>query len=312
MPLQVRILNITFEMANGEKVVFGHTLAFIVKIHKDALSPQNRCTIDIYNLTKTRREQLLSQFTAWNKRNVNTTNIVKGRSGEGTPNFQGNPYINVTIEAGYIGTNGTNTTAVVFIGQVVEVTVARLPPDLGVSIECYTRQLDKLNRRTNRPPPNATFLEYAQWVGRQMDVPVVCETKVNDSKDWRHSAATQWVNNLIIDLQNSYMPDVVAFFENGTLIVRDLDRVITTAEIVEVDEFIGTPMYTEYGMQFKALFNPRITLVSAVRLKSLMNPSLNGDYILQSIDYELASRDLAFYVTGYGSPPSAASGNDQN
>jgi hypothetical protein len=298
MPLAVRILNIIFEMHDGTKVVLDHTLHFSAKIHKDALAPQNTCTISIYNLTKTRREQLLSQFTAWNRRIVNTTNVVAAGQ---------NKYINVTVEAGYVS-GGKNTTAVVFVGQVVEVTMASAPPDLGIRIECYTRQLDKTNRRTNRPPPQATFLEYAQWVGRQMDVPVVCETKVNDSKDWRHSVGTQWVSNLIIDLQDSYKPNVVAFFENGTLIVRDLDRVITTAEIVDVEEFIGTPMYTEYGMQFKALFNPRITLVSAVRLKSLMNPSLNGQYILQSIDYELASREVPFYVSGSGSPPASQVG----
>lgn len=240
------------------------------------------------------REDLLSTFTAWNKRRVETTPIVaRGQ----------NPYVNVTVEAGY-SSAGSIATSKVFVGQVVEVKPGRMPPDLSVQIECFTRQLDKTTRRTNPPPENSTFREYAQWVADQTNSPLICETSFNDSRNWNHSSATQWVYNLIIDLQDMYKPDIVAFYENGTLIVRDKDKVVSIADKVTVSEFIGTPMYTEYGMQFKALFDPRITLVSAVKLNSKMNPSLNGDYVLQTVEYELASREANFYVTGFGSPPS--------
>jgi hypothetical protein len=294
MPLKKRILNVFLHMPGGD-VILDQSLDLHVHVHKDALAPQHLCTVDITNLNKVLREQLLNQFTAWNKRMV--------ERGGAKPNGPNNPYINVTVEAGYFD-GSQNITAVIFVGQVVQVSPSGAPPNLAVKIECYTQQTNKLTWTSGRPPPNATFKEYVMWAGKLMQVDnIICETSMNDSRNWNQSASTHIVGDLLIDIQDAYKTDVAAYIDNNVLIVRDKDKIVSISGRVTVKDFIGTPMWTAWGAEFTTLFDPRIILTCAATLESLMNPSLNREFILTSVDYELSSRDVPFYVKANGSPP---------
>jgi hypothetical protein len=290
MPLGQRILQVTIDVPNGQSVTLDQELDLHVSISKNALAIQNKCDITVFNLTQSLRTGLFSQFTAWNKRQVETGGLQPS-------------YSNVTVLAGYKN-GGNSNTSVVFKGQVVQVDPVGAPPDLGAQITCYEHQVSKAAWTTGFAPTNGTFKEYVLWAGKQMGVSrVVCETSYDNTPSGNFFAATHQVSELLIDIQSAYRPNVAAFIDNDVLIVMDVNKVVSERGSVTIDEFVGAPMWTEYGVQFKTLFDPNIVLACAANLNSKINPALNNSYIISTLSYALSSRDTEFYVTASGSPP---------
>src|ERR1700688_1834209 len=87
MSLSNRVLNVTLSMPSGP-VVLDASLNMHVNAYKASLAIQNRATIEVFGLTETLREELLSQFTLYNRQNV--------LAGTATP-----VWVNVEIDAGY-------------------------------------------------------------------------------------------------------------------------------------------------------------------------------------------------------------------
>lgn len=294
MPLGARILNVVLKLPNGD-VILDDSLDLKVRIHKDALAIQQSCEIVVTDLSQSMREMLISRFSAWQNRNV------QQGTGQST-------YIGVTVQAGYetFSRNAmqTNVTTV-FTGQVVTAGPVGALPNLAVRIICYSRQVDRTGWVTpDSMPAQTTFKNYVKLAAEAMGLNFVCETSYNDKVITNPGASVYNVGSLLIDLQSYYRPNVAAYIDNGTLYVKDVNKVITTANTVNVDEFINTPMWTEWGAEFECLFNPQITLACAAQLKSKMNPSLNQSaFVIYTLDYDLTSRDTAFYVKASGSPP---------
>jgi|GEM_PF-4118630 len=298
MPLGQRFLQVNITMPqSGAVVTIDQTMEMHVQIHKDALAIQNKANITIFNLTHSARQQLLSNFTAFNKRQAETG--VKAAQ-----------YCAVEILAGYTNNaataiNNGSTPAHVFQGDVVLCEPVGAPPNLGVQITCYEHQLDKLQWKTEFAPVQTTFKQYVEWAGRQMGVErTVCQTSYDNKVISNPGATAHTVEDLLLDIQSMYRPAVAAFIDNNDLIVMDMNKVIAIRGSTTVDEFVGTPMWTEWGVQFQTLFNPAILLAGGVTLKSKMNPSLNNSYVVSSIDYDLTSRDTNFHGK-YNANPAA-------
>jgi hypothetical protein len=263
-----------------------------IRIHKAALAIQNSCDIDVFNLSQTLRASLLSQFTAWNKRNIEA-----GKAG-----YEAS-YINVSVTAGYKNGNQQTTTQA-FQGQIVLSAPISMFPNLGTRISCYSQQINKLNFVTEPAPTSGTFKSYVQWAAQWMGVSsVVCETSYDNTNITNPFASTHVAASLLIDIQGLYRNNVVAFIDNNILYVKDVNKVISSANIVTVDEFVGTPpMWTEWGVEYTTLFNPQIVLAGATTLKSSLNPSLNQTFVTSSLEYDLNSRETPFYVKVNGNP----------
>lgn len=291
MPLKKRILRVRLQMPNGEKII-DQELFLRIQIQKAALALQNRCVIDIGGLSSVLREELLSQFTAWKRRKV--------VAGELDPD-----YLNVSIEAGY-EENGVDNSTLVFRGQVVQCDLVSVPPDIVVRLECSTQQIDKRPFASDRAPAQTTFANYVKWAAQQMgfgDDNYRCETSFNERIINNPGRSISTVGALLIDIQSYDTPNVVAFVDDDVLIVKDRTKVINPSDIAQVTEFIGVPSWQEYGVEFATLFDSNIRLAQAVELHSKMNTSVNGQYVLTTLTYDLASRDTPFYVKAYGSPP---------
>lgn len=289
MALGSRILKVTFSLQNGD-VVLDETIEMRVRIRKLALAIQSKCSIDVMNLSGTLRETLLSQFTQWRYRNV--------VAGLADPN-----YVNVKVEAGYRSVDKDIATTI-FEGQVVTATPISAPPTIGIRLDCFSRQIDKTAFVTEPAPASGTFKAYVEWAGKQMGVEkTICETSYNNNVLTNQFATANTVSSLIIQIQDVYKPAVVAFVDNNTLIVRDLNKAISPAQIITVSEFIGTPMWNDWGVEFECLMNPEISLVNAASITSKLNPSLHGTYVVSGIEYDLTSRDTPFYMKVSGLPP---------
>lgn len=289
--LKIRVLRVTLAMPGGN-VVLNEELDLRVNIRKAALALQNRAQVIVFGMSKTLREQLLSQFTAWNKRQVDSG--VKEQK-----------WIDVKIEAGYRDHENKEVSAVVFKGQVVLVNLVGLPPDIGISITCFSRQIDKTSFVSDPAPVKTTLEEYVKWAAGQMGLAdnYLCDTSYNKMVLTNPSSGAFTIAAILIDIQNARRPDIAAFIDDDFLVVKDRDRIINPSDIAKVKEFVGIPSWTEWGVEFTQLFDTNTKLAHAADLESILNPSVNGKYVIVSLNYDLTSRDVPFYVMAQGAPP---------
>ncbi len=290
MPLKQRLLRANFTLPSGEKVLLDETLHMRMQIRKAALDFQHQCTLEVTNLNSSLREKLLSQFTAWNKQR-----LISGKMKSGG-------YVTLDVSAGYDG----NETPI-YTGQITSCGPTQPPPNIAVRIEAFTRQLDRRNQKSEPAPTKTTLLGYVKWAAGQMELGdnFTCETSYNDAEITNPSVSTYIIGDLLIDIQSikEVRGKIAAYIDNGWLYVKDINKIVSTAEVVTIDEFIGTPQWTEWGMEAQTLFNPKIILPGGVKLISKMNPSLNKTFVVLCLEYDLNSRDVPFYVKVSGAPP---------
>lgn len=297
MALRNRVLIVTLELPD-QTVVLTQDINIRVKIQKAALAIQNRATVEIIGLTGSLREQLLSQFTAFNQRQV-----AAGQAEQ--------KWINIEIKAGWQTQSKYETGAnieqpsTVFKGQVVTCELTSVPPNIGVSLTCFTRQIDRTRFVTSPAPDGTTFAAYVAWAADQMGFGTnfICDTSNNNTIISNPARSIFVASALLIDIQNMYRPDVAAFVDDDFLIVKDRNKILNPSQSAMLSEFIGVPTWTEWGVSFTCLFDQAVRLAQGATLTSSMNPSLNGTYVVMEIEYDLTSRDGPFYVKGSASPP---------
>ncbi len=282
MVMKTRLLRVTLNI-NGEDVILDEKLMLSIRIKKAALALRNKATINVGGLTQQRREQLLSNFTAFNQR-------LRAR-GQLADN-----YINVKIEAGY-SVGGVSTLTQVYKGQVVSCSLIAEPPNVIVQITCYTQQQDTTNFITEPAPSGVTYGEYAAWAAKQMglslyiDTPFASTIVDNPGRTCFHVAA------LLLDLQRYDRMNIAAYIDDDRLIVKDKSRIIDPSNIFNVSEFLGMPTWTEWGVDFTILFNDAIKLAGGISLKSILNPSINETiFVIVELSYSLESRDKQFQI----------------
>ena len=113
-----------------------------------------------------------------------------------------------------------------------------------------------------------------------------------------------------IYIQRYYPDQIVAFIDDSALVVMTIGAVVASRGTVQIgygseNPFIGIPEWTEFGIAGKVLFTPELKLGCAVNAVSVMNPSINGSYVVGKIDYELTCRDTPFYASFTAYPKAA-------
>jgi hypothetical protein len=302
MALRNRILTVALSMPGG-LVTLDQSINLKVNIHKASLAIQNRATIDIIGLTGSLREELLSQFTAFNQRQVTAGQLEQ-------------KWIDVEVKAGWDTPSKYSTgstiqqPSTVFKGQVVICELTSSPPNIGIRLTCFTRQIDRTANISTTAPDKITFKEYVTWAANELGFGPNLKNVSYDVSDkysniiQYNPARSMFVKaRLLIDIQNKYRPDVAAFVDDDILIVKDISAILNPSQTANISEFIGVPTWTEWGVSFKTLFDQSIRLAQGVKLNSVMNPGLNKyPYVVLELEYELTSRDNAFYVTANANP----------
>ncbi len=288
MPLPQRRLKVTFTLAEAE-MVFDETTEMNVSVVKDCLSMRPTATIELFNLTASKRTQLFTQFTEWNLRMIQT-----GLGNPPPPNFLNK----VKIEAGYVGAKGEST-GVIFIGEIVTANLTSSPPNIGMQINCAARQIDR-SKNSEAPDPKMTFSQYVHWAGEKMGITKTdCQTTHDNETVQGMFDSVHDVASLIWEIQAAYRPLVVAYIDNDVLTVRESNRPLTSeTAIIAVDEFIGVPSMTSYGVVYQSLFDQKIHLGGLVTLNSKMNPAISNDtrWLVFKLEYTLSTRNTPFYL----------------
>ncbi len=276
-------------------IIIDDSLDIDVKIHKNVMAYQNKAVINVSGLTTLLRESMLSRFTSYQ-----LSRLTSGLNSQGI--FWG-----VKIEAGYQSTSvGQNQQlSTVFMGELALIEPTSPPPTIGVQLTCYTGQIDKTQWvTTNSLPGTATFREVITWAGAQIQlantinqVNVVIDTDKADVVITNPGVSFREIGAIPAQLMAYFWPAVYAYIDDDTLYVRDRTKIDSSPSVV-LSNFIGTPMWTDFGVRATVLFNESLRLMSNLTIKSVMNPILsNSNFTLGVIDMHLTSRKKPFYTT---------------
>jgi hypothetical protein len=294
MALSQRVLTVTLSIPgiNGMNVItLDASIDLKVNINRAALDLMSTCQIRVTNLSRSLRESLLSQFTAYNKRLIEAGTI--GQSGNTQAGTQ-KSYINVQVMAGYQtpGAQVQMNTCPVFNGQVVLVNPVGSLPNLGFDITCYAMQVSKLQWSNVQGQFGAqtTFKNYVESAAQLLGINANCQSSYDQRIITNPGASVQVLSDFIPDINSLFRPNVQAFYDDpsNTLYVRDTNALLANTTSVTLDEFIDMPSYETWGVQFKVLFDKRIQLPGSVIIQSTQNPTLNGaPFVIYALEYDV-------------------------
>jgi hypothetical protein len=142
------------------------------------------------------------------------------------------------------------------------------------------------------------------WAANLMGLEYSCDTKFDDMKQPNGLASVPSRGALVSAIVQLHAGEIAAYIDDHLFVVRDIDKAINPNEVTQVHDFIGMPLWTDWGCKFTTFFSSNLQLMHFARLNSVMNPSLNTtDWILYTMEYTLSSRNEPFYITAMGSPP---------
>lgn len=92
--------------------------------------------------------------------------------------------------------------------------------------------------------------------------------------------------------------NVKAFIDDDVLYVKDRDKALSgkLRILSQKTGMIGIPKATEKGLEVSYLIDGESCLGGMLRLNSKFNPSLNGDYIIEQLKFDIASHEDAFFI----------------
>ena len=146
---------------------------------------------------------------------------------------------------------------------------------------------------------NITMEEAGKSVANQLglDFEWQAETqKTIDVFNFRGSKAQ------LIEKYNSF-GDVIAFEDNGVLKVQDRNsqrKKSGQIKLISKDTgMIGIPEPDQFGVKVKCLLDPSLACGDWVQVKSERLKSINGQYQIYTLDFDLSSREQAYYCDIY-------------
>jgi hypothetical protein len=292
--LRNRMLRVTFNLPSGD-IQFDESLNINVNIVKEALAVQSHATIEISNMASSVRQALMSNLTAFDIRRIQEGGKVH--------------YINVTIEAGYENPVqfGGNSLTRIFKGQVIMCSLTGTPPDITVRLECATNQINKTVDNTRYTADGKTLKEFVYWAGAQMGFEenlISCHTDYDDQEINNVGTTTAEAGALMTYLETLQWPNLAVYVDDDLLIVKNRYDIIDQNNVIIINQFVGIPSWDEWGTDFTAMFNPNVRLSQGVQLVSVMNPGVNGKYVVMHLEHQLSSRDTPFYMKITCCPPS--------
>lgn len=259
-----RRLRISIEIDGKFNIYEG--LAVKVSGEKKANALQNSCKIDVFNLKRETRNYLLTETSPFNKNRTRKK---------------------VIIEAGRESTGLTQ----VFIGDIVSATPTQ-PPDIGLSFEIKTGDFIKGNLVARSGDAREDLSSLSQKAADDAGLTLDFQASEKSIANYSFTGgALKQVDKLC------EMGNVNAFVDDDTLIIKDAGKPRSNRiRIVRKDTgMIGIPQITEHGVKVKFLFDNETVIGGMLRIKSELNPAVDGDYEIYKLNFSLASHDTDWY-----------------
>ena len=238
---------------------------------KYANATQNECEVEIDGLRAETRNFLLTE-----------TSTFGGNKGKRR----------LTVEAGRVSTGLFE----VFAGDITSAEISS-PPDVTLTIRAKTNNANNGKVVSYSAGAIERLSVISQRVANDNGLSLMFQATDKNIANFSHSGtASQMVAKL------AQAGGVRAFIDDGMLIVKDSDKAITNrVRVLNKDSgMVGIPRADEHGIEVTYLADDTPVIGGRLRIESKMNPSLNGDYVINQLRFELATHDDAWFYTALG------------
>ncbi len=227
---------------------------------------QNDCTVTISGLSMDVRDRILTDTSPFNPSKQPRRLIVDaGRESYGT--FR------------------------LFIGDITSAEPSP-PPDVDLVIKAKTENSKAMEYSAVSFGGSSKVSNIAQQVAKEIGVGLLFEALDKNVANWSYSgAALKMVRRL------EEMGGVRAFIDDDLLIVKNMGSTIRGAvRILNLDSgLVGIPKGTEKGIDVTFLIDRETRLGGMLTLDSRMNKSLNGNYSIDQLKFDVASHEDPFF-----------------
>lgn len=235
---------------------------------KFANAQQNECTLTVTGLSMTTRDHLLTETSPFNSNR--------------TPK-------RLIIEVGRVSTALFR----IFIGDIVSAEPSA-PPDVDVIIKAKTQSAQAGNVVAIASGPISKLSAISQRVADEIGLGLDFQALDKNISNFSYTGAALKMVNLLQDSGG-----VRAFIDDETLIVKNYGSALAgRIRILGVDTgMVGIPKATEKGLDVTFLIDSESLLGGMIRLDSKMNKSLNGDYVIDQLKFDVASHEDPFFYS---------------
>lgn len=229
---------------------------------------QNECTIVMDGLNKETRDFLLTETSQFNNNR--------------TPK-------RITVEVGRVSTG----LFMLYTGDIISAQISS-PPDVTLTISAKTNNANGGNIVTYSGRPLMQLSEIAEVVAANNSLRLDFQASDKNIANYTFNGAAA---AQVADLQRA--GNVRAFVDDGSLIVKDYNQVVRGRRRVVsmASGMVGIPKPTEQGVEVTYLIDGESSLGGQLTLNSKMNKSLNGDYVINQLKFEVSSHSDPFFYT---------------
>lgn len=181
----------------------------------------------------------------------------------------------------------------IYVGDIVSAEIAS-PPDVELTIRAKTNSANagRIVTYTGEPimPLSAIARQVADSNGLRLEFQATDKNIANYAFS---GAASRQVARL------AEAGGVRAYVDDRTLFVKDFNAPTEgRRRVLNMNSgMVGIPKATEQGVEVSYLIDGESDLGGQLTLESAMNPSLNGDYVIDQLKFEIASHDDPFFYT---------------
>jgi hypothetical protein len=263
--IDLRLISVQVQV-NNTLQTFTQTARIRARGEKFANALQNTCEVEISNLDTPTRNYLLTETSPFNQNR--------------TPKL-------CTVSVGRVSTG----LFLLYTGNIMTTGITQ-PPDITVKLKCGTAHFKKgsVGRRSGGKSTRLSTL--ANAVASNIGVSLNMQTPDINISNYTHNGNAESEVDTLGQAGNCQ-----AYIDDDHLILKP---VMTPLEGVaynlsETTGMIGVPEATEQGLKVKMLWSPSVKLGGALNITSVLNPSINGTFVIFKLRFDVASRETEFY-----------------
>lgn len=227
---------------------------------------QNDCTVMITGLSQATRDYILTETSPFNANR--------------TPK-------RLIVEAGRISTGLFR----VFVGDITSAEQSP-PPDLDITIKAATQNAQAGNVVSTSAGPQTQLSALAQTVAQDLGLSLDFQAQDKTIGNYLHTGSAL---GQVQRLQEA--GGVSAFIDDTVLVVKDAGAALAgRVRILNKDSgMVGIPKINEKGVTVDFVIDPQTAIGGQLRIESKINPSLNGDYVINQLAFDITSHDTPFF-----------------
>lgn len=235
---------------------------------KHASPLQNECTVTINGLNVRTRNYLLTETSPFNANR--------------TPK-------RLTVEVGRESTG----IFLIYVGDIIGANVGTAP-DVELTLRAKTNNANMGKVVTFNAGPMARLSVIAQQVADSNDLRLEFEATDKNIANYSFSGVASRQVARLAEAGN-----VRAYIDDRTLYVTDASLPVAgRRRILNINSgMVDIPQPTENGIQVSYLIDGESDLGGQLTVESIMNESLNGDYVIDQLKFDASNHDDAFFYT---------------